>query len=72
MTALVPRPSGYDLRLLNASKASRVARVRLQPQPATVAAINLGGDSGEPLLGKDGVFLRQVRPWEIVTLRVTH
>ncbi len=71
MTALVPRPGGYDLRLVNASPASREARVRLQPQPATVTAINLNGDSGETLLGNDGVFTRWVRPWEIVSLRVT-
>jgi hypothetical protein len=71
MTALVPRPRGYDLRFLNASEASSQAHVRLQPQPAAVTPINLGGDSGVPLLGSDGVFSLPVRPWEIVTLRVT-
>ena len=71
MTALVPRPGGYELRFLNASAASRDARVRLQPQPAHVAVITLGGDVREPLLPNGGVYSRPVRPWEIVTLRVT-
>jgi alpha-mannosidase len=70
MTALVPRPGGYDLRFLNASAASREARIRLQPKPAAVTAISLGGDSSAPLRPTDGVFRRPVRPWEIVTLRV--
>ena len=71
LTALLPRPGGYDLRLLNASDAPREARVRLQPQPADVIVITLGGDPGDQLLQKDGACSIPVRPWEIVTLRVT-
>ena len=71
MTALVPRPGGYDLRFLNASDASREARVRLLPQPTDVTVINLGGDRREQLVPKGGVVGIPVRPWEIVTLRVT-
>ncbi|MDQ6713988.1 MAG: hypothetical protein M3Z28_12485 [Candidatus Dormibacteraeota bacterium] len=69
MTALLPRPGGYDLRLLNASDASGEARVRLQPQPADVTVVNLGGVARERLTTKDGVLTIPVRPWEIVTLR---
>jgi hypothetical protein len=71
MTALLPRPGGYDLRFLNASDASREAVVRLQPQPADVAVITLGGDVREQLAPKGGVVKIPVRPWEIVTLRAT-
>ena len=71
MTALVPRPGGYELRFLNASEASCGVRVRLQPQPGEVTVITLGGDLREPLMPKAGVFRMPVRPWEIVTLRVS-
>jgi 2-O-(6-phospho-alpha-D-mannosyl)-D-glycerate hydrolase len=70
MTALVPRPDGYDLRFLNASDASGEARVRLQPQPANITAITLGGEVRQQLAPSDGVVRISVRPWEIVTLRV--
>ena len=71
MTALIPRPGGYDLRLLNASNGSREARVGLQPQPADVTAITLSGDRRESVARKGDVLTIPVRPWEIVTLRVT-
>jgi alpha-mannosidase len=71
MTALTPRPGGYDLRFLNASDASREAHVRLEPRPADVTLVTLGGVVRERLAPKDGALGIRVRPWEIVTLRAT-
>jgi alpha-mannosidase len=71
MTALVPRPGGFDLRFLNASDASHDARVRLEPRPAEVTVVTLGDAEGERLAPADGVLRMSLRPWEIVTLRVT-
>jgi alpha-mannosidase len=71
MTALIPRPGGYDLRFLNASGAAHEAGVRLQPQPTDVNVITLDGVLGERLIATGGVVRTRVRPWEIVTLRVT-
>jgi alpha-mannosidase len=71
MTALVPRAAGYDLRILNASDQSREARVRLQPRPADVTVVTLGGVAREQPTPKGGVLRLPVRPWEIVTLRAT-
>jgi alpha-mannosidase len=71
MTALAPRSGGYNLRFLNASDASREARVRLEPQPADVTLVTLGGVVRERLALKDGVLQIPVRPWEIVTMRAT-
>jgi hypothetical protein len=71
MTALLPRAGGYDLRFVNASNASREARVRLQPQPTDARVITLGGVVREQLALKDGVVRIPVRPWEIVTVRAT-
>jgi 2-O-(6-phospho-alpha-D-mannosyl)-D-glycerate hydrolase len=71
MTALRPRPRGYDLRFLNASDESRDARVRLQPQPADVRVVTLGDVERERLAPPHGVLTIHVRPWEIVTLRAT-
>jgi len=71
LTALRPRPGGYDLRFVNASDTSRDARVRLQPQPAGVGVVTLGEVERERLAPHDGVLTMRVRPWEIVTLRAT-
>jgi alpha-mannosidase len=71
MTALMPRPGGYDLRFLNASDESREALVRLQPQPADVKVISLGGAVREQLAPQGDVLRIPVRPWEIVTLGAT-
>jgi alpha-mannosidase len=71
LTALVPRPEGYDLRFLNASDSSREARVRLEPQPSDVTLVTLGGAARERLAPRDGVLQIRVRPWEIVTVRAT-
>jgi mannosylglycerate hydrolase len=71
MTALVPRSGGYDLRFLNASDAPHEARVRLRPDSKDIAVVSLGGVLGERLAPNDGVVAIAVRPWEIVTLRVS-
>jgi len=71
MTALQPRPGGYDLRFLNASDAPREARVRLQPQPAHARVVTLGGVERERLAPKGGILHIPVSPWGIVTLRAT-
>jgi len=39
--------------------------------PADVTTVSLGGLLGEPLVPKSGVIDIPVRPWEIVTLRIT-
>jgi 2-O-(6-phospho-alpha-D-mannosyl)-D-glycerate hydrolase len=71
LTALLPQPGGYDLRLVNASVASREAIVRLQPVPGHVSLISLGGVAREQLVPQGGVVRIPVRPWEIVTVRAT-
>ena len=71
MTALLPRPGGYDLRFLNASDESGEAHVRLQPRPAEVRVVTLGDVERERLAPSNGVLTVPVRPWEIVTLRAT-
>jgi hypothetical protein len=71
LSALLPQPRGYDLRLLNASDASREAIVRLQPVPGHLSVISLGGVAREELAPRGGVVRIPVRPWEIVTVRAT-
>ncbi|HEV2012825.1 MAG TPA: glycoside hydrolase family 38 C-terminal domain-containing protein [Candidatus Dormibacteraeota bacterium] len=71
MTALVPRPGGYDLRLLNASDAPREVSVHLQPAPAAITSITLGNDVREQLTLTDGTVRLSLPPWGIATLRVT-
>jgi mannosylglycerate hydrolase len=71
MTALLPRPGGYDLRLLNASDAAHEASVHLQPEPAEITSITLGGDLRAQLALRDGVVRLSLPPWGIATLRVT-
>jgi alpha-mannosidase len=70
MTALIPRPGGYDLRFLNVSDSRSEAQVRIQPEPADMRVVALGGVVGERLVAKSGIARIPVRPWEIVTLRV--
>jgi hypothetical protein len=70
MTALIPRPQGYDLRVLNASDAPRAASIHLHPQPAEVTPISLAGDTEESLALDDGVVRLSLRAWELATLRV--
>jgi alpha-mannosidase len=71
MTAMVPRAGGYDLRLLNASDARREASVHLQPEPAAITSITLGGEVREQLALRDGMVRFSLPPWGIATLRVT-
>jgi mannosylglycerate hydrolase len=71
MTACIPQADGYALRLLNASDHAHDAKVRLRPSPTTVERISLADDRREPVtFGDDGVKL-SMRPWEIVTLRLS-
>jgi alpha-mannosidase len=71
LTACVPQANGYALRLLNASDRPHDANLRLQPRPTAVERISLAGVRLEPVtFGGDGVQL-SMRPWEIVTLRLS-
>jgi hypothetical protein len=70
MTASIPDPDGYRLRLLNASDDPTDATVRLAPRPSEVAWLTLAGDSAATSSPSDGVIRRSMRPWEIATLRV--
>ncbi len=71
MTACIPRPYGYDLRLLNASGSAQEAWVLLEPVPSDVTWTTIGGVVRERLSGGQGGFRLPLRPWEIATLRVT-
>jgi alpha-mannosidase len=70
MTACIPDPDGFRLRLLNASDDPTDATVRLAPRPSEVAWLTLAGDSVAPSSPSDGVIRRSMRPWEIATLRL--
>ena len=70
MTALLPRPHGYDLRVLNASDAPQDASILLQPQPSEVTAITLAGDPKVSPAIADGVVKLSLPAWGIATLRV--
>ena len=65
------RPTGFDLRLLNASDQPRVATVRCALHLAGVAWITLGGDLRQDVRLNDGLMQFSLRPWEIATLRIT-
>src|SRR5207237_728751 len=56
MTACIPRPNGFDLRLLNASDQPRVALVRHDVRPADVAWITLGGNPGGDVEVRGGIM----------------
>ncbi|HEX9097165.1 MAG TPA: glycoside hydrolase family 38 C-terminal domain-containing protein [Candidatus Dormibacteraeota bacterium] len=70
MTGLVPRPEGYDLRVLNASDAPREAMIGFEPPPAQVTSITLAGDPLESLAVADGAVGLALPAWGIATLRV--
>ena len=70
MTALRPRPGGYELRVLNASDGPREARIYIEPQPAEVTSVTLAGEPRESLALADGVVRLLLPAWEIATLRV--
>ena len=70
MTGLVPRPDGYDLRLLNASDAPREASVVFEPAPTEVTSITLAGELREALSLADGMVRLSLPAWGIATLRV--
>ena len=70
LTACVPAPGGYDLRLLNASDRAETARVRCLPTPSRVIRVTLAGVEQEPIAIERGAIPIDLRPWEIATLRV--
>jgi len=70
LTACIPAPAGFDLRLLNASDQAQVATVRCSVHPAAVTRITLAGELREDLIPEDGVARLSLRPWEIATLRI--
>ena len=70
MTACVPRPGGFDLRLLNASARAVEARITLTPRPAEVMAVSLGGQPEAALPLEGGRVRLRLRGWQIATLRV--
>ncbi|MDQ6711358.1 MAG: hypothetical protein M3Z11_12505 [Candidatus Dormibacteraeota bacterium] len=70
MTACVPRPDGYDLRLLNASDRAQEATVRLRPVPAEISPVTLRGQALTALPASDGLVRLSLRRWEIATLHV--
>ena len=70
MTACVPRPDGYELRLVNASGQAHDALVRISPAPAEVRRVTLGGDFQTSFAHKGGLIRLPLRRWEIATLKV--
>jgi len=70
MTALIPRPDGYELRVVNASDSPRDASIHLEPQPAEVTSITLAGDPRESLAPADRAVRLSLPAWGIATLRV--
>jgi alpha-mannosidase len=70
MTALLPRPAGYDLRILNASDAPHQASIHLEPEPAEVTSITLAGDLRESLAVEDRMVRLSLQAWGIATLRI--
>jgi len=70
MTALVPHPQGYDLRVLNASDTPRDATIDWEPTPTEVTSITLAGDLRESLVINDGAVRLALPAWGIATLRV--
>jgi alpha-mannosidase len=70
MTALIPRPDGYELRVVNASDTPRDASILLEPLPADVNSITLAGDLRESLALAEQVVRLSLPAWGIATLRV--
>ncbi|MDQ6883956.1 MAG: hypothetical protein M3077_06920 [Candidatus Dormibacteraeota bacterium] len=70
MTACVPRPDGYDLRLVNASEHAQEAIVRLSPAPAAISQVTLRGAALKAIPVRDGLVRLPLRRWEIATLRL--
>jgi len=70
MTACIPSPAGYHLRVLNASDAPTAGLVRIAPVPRETAWVTLAGDTRQDGSSSDGIVRLSMRPWEIATLRV--
>jgi len=70
LSACVPAPGGYELRLLNASDRPQPATVKIAPAPAEVQRRTLDGALEENVRIEGGAVRLSLRSWEIVTLRV--
>jgi alpha-mannosidase len=70
MSGCLPRPDGYDLRVLNASDRPQEATVQLRPQPAEVVSLTLAGDVRQRYSASAQPVRLSMRPWEIATLRI--
>ena len=70
MTACVPSPDGYELRLLNASERLQTAIIEISPAPAAVDRLTLDGEVQEAVQLDGGTARLSMRSWEIATLRV--
>jgi hypothetical protein len=70
MTACVPAPGGYDLRLLNVSDDASEAVVRLAGVDGEVLRVRLDGTVIERLACTGETVRFRMRPWEVTTLQV--
>jgi len=70
MTACIPRPDGYVVRILNASEHPQEAMVRFTQAPAEVRQVTLGGKINAAPRLDGGVVRTHMRPWEIATLQI--
>jgi len=70
VTACVPTPDGFELRLLNAADRAQSAVVSIAPAPAEVQRLTLNGVVEENVPSDKGAVRLALRSWEIVTLRV--
>jgi hypothetical protein len=70
MTACLPAPDGFELRLLNASSHPQSGLVEIAPAPAQVQRLRLDGAVEEDVRVEGRAVRLSFRSWEIVTLRV--
>ncbi|TME48396.1 MAG: hypothetical protein E6I56_01550 [Chloroflexi bacterium] len=70
MTACIPRPDGYRLRVLNASDRPAEAIIRLHPQTQEVMIVTLEGEPQRAMAVRQGSVRLSMRAWEIATLQV--
>jgi hypothetical protein len=70
MTACIPAPGGYDVRLLNVSNDQSEAVVRVAGVSGDVLCVSLGGTVIKRLACSGGTVRFRMRPWEITTLQV--
>ena len=71
LTACIPAPNGYDLRLLNAAERPADAVIRLERRPRAVTVHLLDGSSPRSLSAEDTSIQLKMRAWELATVRVS-